>query len=308
MVLEVLLGTAVLSLLWPAPALAWGPAMHLQLANGLMDQLAAMPREIQHLLSTYPMQFFYGCIASDLMQARRTVTDQLEHCHNWDVGFRLLARAGEQRLRSFTLGYLCHLAADIYAHHCFIPARIVESFQRPMMRHIYWELRLDSHCADEPTLRLLQMISRADFSLEDKLLETGLRRTLFSFRTSRRIFHGILLMSRIEEWQDTLANRSERSGQALDFAAVRKLQALSLQAMQELLQKQERSRFRRFDPRGEERLALAKRLRRKLQRLDEREGAAKGRKAAAKLVRLFERDLERYEDEIDFLRRVNRVC
>ncbi|MBI4042401.1 MAG: zinc dependent phospholipase C family protein, partial [Deltaproteobacteria bacterium] len=117
----------MIAFLWPAIGWAWGPVTHLSFGLSLMDQLQLIAPEIAALLSAYPRDFLYGCLAADITFGKRFVAHESHHCHNWSVGFDVLKAAKNDHQRSFAYGYLCHLAADTIAHNLYVPYKIAVS-------------------------------------------------------------------------------------------------------------------------------------------------------------------------------------
>ncbi len=289
------------ALLFPLDCLAWGPAAHLHMAVTVLEESRILPSAVQNLISTFPMQFMYGCIASDVIQAKGTVADPLYHCHNWRIGFELLKKASSRRLRAFSLGYLCHLAADIYAHNCFIPFKIVETFDKTFVKHVYWELKADTFFASSQVLRFMRMLRKADFDEENALLAGSLRRTIFSFKTSKRIFDGILFISRMDKWQKMM-ERFWGADLPLNEKVLNRLENYSINAMAAVLVDGDAAACTSVEPHGETRLATAKKIRRRLRRALSFKLRRKGIKSiASRTAAVFLNDPLSYENEGEFM-------
>src|SRR5688572_29100384 len=115
MLVPVLIAAAVLCLL-PHDAWAWGPVTHLAHGARVLGDLSNVPEALQRLLAEHRWQYLYGCIGADMIQVKRYTGSIYTHCHNWRIGWRVLARARSDEEQAFAWGYLSHLAADVYSH------------------------------------------------------------------------------------------------------------------------------------------------------------------------------------------------
>src|SRR5688572_1590912 len=106
-----LLLIAVLLLVCPEPAWAWGPSAHLYFGLQILEKISMLPSGLQVLLGFHQPQFLYGSISADIIVGKKFIAYR-HHCHNWAVGMDLLKRANDDSLKAFMLGYMSHLAAD----------------------------------------------------------------------------------------------------------------------------------------------------------------------------------------------------
>jgi hypothetical protein len=256
-------------LLCPAEAWAWGPSTHIWLANGVLSNLGAFPLPLRDLLAAYPYEFLYGNLSADITLAKKYV-HYSRHCHRWDMGFLVLGRAGSGRLRSFALGYLCHLAADTLAHNHFIPRRLLVTSSTRNLGHAYWEHRFDAHLGPE-LVRIARDVVRRDHVGPDDLLEDVLTRTIFSFRTNKRMFQHMLHLSNAERWQSLFEKMIARSRWDLPEEEVQRYLRAAEHLVADFLTNGVRSRACGMDPIGTENLQLAKKIRRRTIRDSRRE-------------------------------------
>jgi hypothetical protein len=253
------------SLIIPDSAWAWGPSTHLQFGLQLLDKLSILPSELQVLLGFYKQQYLYGCISADIIVGKKFI-EYRHHCHNWAVGMELLAKSSSDSLRAFMFGYLSHLAADTVAHNLYVPLKSLESYQNPAMGHLYWELMYDKQLTDERMLDMFYSLSRNPFIEEDRFLGSLLKPTLFSFTTNKKIFNGLLILQRLERWQELMRKTSERKPVALLNEEMQYYSELSMNAIVSFLIDRESSSFFRLDPTGHEALERANLLARSLKK------------------------------------------
>lgn len=267
----------------PADAWAWGPSTHVLLANGILSNLAALPLPLRDLLAAHPYEFLYGNLSADITLAKKYV-HYSRHCHRWEMGFSLLERAETQPLRSFALGYLCHLAADTLAHNHYVPRQLLVTSSTANVGHAYWEYRFDGHLAPEH-LRLAREVVCRDHAAPDDLLEKVLTQTIFSFRTNKRIFTRLIHLSNDERWQSLFEKMVAQSRWDLAEGEVRSYLEIAHQTVLDFLIRGIHSRACGLDPIGKENLELAKKIRRRTIR-----------HARADSGRLL--DLSRHPDEV----------
>src|SRR2546422_8701343 len=103
-------------------------------------------------------------------------------------------------LRAFGLGYLSHLAADAVAHNFFVPRQLVLTSSTAALGHSYWESRFETHLGDAYAKEAKELILQ-DHTPSDTHLDTIISPTLFSVRTSRRLFRGMVHLTESESWR-----------------------------------------------------------------------------------------------------------
>jgi hypothetical protein len=176
-------------ILFPAPALAWGPVTHVALGMQVLATVITDAHPLQAALGAFPEVFLYGGLAPDIVQGRRLQSRLRRHSHNWAVGLGLLKAAVNTEDRAFAYGYLAHLGADVVAHNFFLPARLIGHFDSRLSGHIYYEARFDSiHGA--PYRDLLLNLLEIDFHSLDAMLDRAIDSPIISFKNHRRIFDG----------------------------------------------------------------------------------------------------------------------
>lgn len=256
---------ALLLCLTPAEALAWTPGTHVFLGEALLRSLHLLPGHVAELLQAFPYDFLYGSIAADTSIAKKYAAAG-RHCHSWPVGLEILERARDDSLRAFGLGYLSHLAADVIAHNYFVPRQLAMTSSTTALGHSYWEVRFETHLGEASARRARELIV-LDHTRSDAHLDRILSPTIFSTPTNRRIFRGMVRVGDMESWQRIFQLASERSRWDLPDRDVGAYLARSFDYIVDLLCRMDGAEPWRFDPSGEERLRLAKRVRREALKL-----------------------------------------
>jgi hypothetical protein len=253
-------------LLFPGEALAWGPVTHLVHGSMLLDRLDELEPAVRALLARFPYEYLYGCIGADIIQAKKFTRSLYTHCHHWRTGWSVLEQAREDGERAFAYGYLSHLASDTFSHNYYLPVRLITSFRARPMRHVYWEARFDANQRSEQW-SMLALVER----------------TLFSFRTNKRIFDSLLALQRLEYWQSVMQRVTGSRRYPLDGADIERFNRLCAAAIVDLLQTGKHAACQAADPTGRENLARANLIRKRLRTLarrgtldDERERALIG--------------------------------
>lgn len=200
------------------------------------------------------------------------------HCHNWQVGLRVLGKARTDAEAALCFGFLSHLAADIVAHNFFVPYKTVESFRTLAAKHTYWELRFDKTALEHSGVwDTLRRIGQKKFPHHDEFLSQELVHAsrLFSFGTSKTLFSSMMFLSRLEQWQGLIAKVAARSPLPLTAVETTEFRQLALEAIFTFLCHAERSATLSIDPTGARSLRVAKELRHEL-RLAWKSGALSG--------------------------------
>ena len=245
--------------LFPDAALAWTPGTHIYLGESVLANLHQLPPMVADLVRAFPYDFLYGNIAADTSIAKKYAPVG-RHCHAWHVGQEILDLAPTDPLRAFGLGYLSHLAADTVAHNFFVPRQLCLTSTSTALGHSYWESRFDTHLGDAYAQEAKAVILK-DHSVSDAHLDGILSPTLFSVRTGRRLFRGMVHLTENESWRWAFQAIAESSRWDLPDEDVERHMAVAFEYVMELLG-QEDAAARRLDPAGEKALRLAKRMRR----------------------------------------------
>lgn len=252
-------------LLFPDISLAWGPATHIHLGGAVLKNINILPSAMQALLAGYPYDFIYGSISADIIHGKK-FTEYVKHCHNWHIGMKVLEAAKTDSQKSFAYGYLSHLAADVIAHNYYVPNQIIASFTTRLLKHTYWELRFDSYI-DKSVWDIARKVAGEMHYDNDPILRETLADTLFSFRTNKRIFNGMLMMGRLKRWHETMDLISKRSQWILRAEDVKNYEKLALDAIFAFLIDGKKARCYRADPAGRKSLHVAKQIRKGLKEL-----------------------------------------
>jgi hypothetical protein len=245
-------------LLLPSVAHAWTPGTHIFLGESVLANLAQLPIGVADLLRAFPYDFLYGNIAADTSIAKKYAPVG-RHCHSWHVGQEIVDRAESDALRSFGLGYLSHLAADAIAHNFYVPRQLVVTSSTVALGHSYWESRLETHLGESYSREAMDLIRR-DHTAADSLLDRVLAPTIFSVRTSRRLFRGMVGVTETQSWQRAFQLLQEKSRWDLTSHMVRRHIAHSHQLVMEVLGEHQ-GLAKKLDPAGDASLRLAKRMR-----------------------------------------------
>ncbi|MEE8478050.1 MAG: zinc dependent phospholipase C family protein [Gemmatimonadales bacterium] len=270
MMLVVVVAGAVL----PDTLHAWTPATHIYLGQSVLENLTLLPTPVADLLRAFPFDFLYGNIAADSSIAKNYAPVS-RHCHHWHVGQEIHDHAGSDALRAFGLGYLSHLSADAVAHNYFVPRQLALTSSTPSVGHAYWESRFEAHLGDGYAKQAKAVITM-DHSQADGLLDQIISPTIFSVRTNRRLFRGMVHLTETQGWQTAFRVAREQSRWDLQNDHVEIHMAWSFDLIVDMLTEQNQM-ARELDPSGTESLRQSKELRRQYQRIG---GRRNGRQLA----------------------------
>jgi hypothetical protein len=248
-------------LLVPEPLGAWGPATHVALGEAVLNSLYLLPPAIRFLLERFPIHFLYGSVAADISFAKKYVPEG-RHSHNWTVGEEILRTAPDDALRATAYGYLAHLAADTVAHNTFIPRKLFLTRTGKAHGHTYWEHRMDLNVGEEFLGKARRLVMDYDHSEADELFDNVLARTIFTFRTNRRIFRGMIQFQDNDRWKQVFDRVLKSSRYDLPAERVETYLGLSFDFIVDYFSNRRTSRPRALDPVGALNLRIAKKLRR----------------------------------------------
>lgn len=266
--LKVTIATLV-GVLLPGEALAWGPVTHLVHGAMVLDRLPFLPPDLAALLMRHPYEYLYGCIGADIVQAKKFTKSLYTHCHHWNTGWEILDAAENDAERAFARGYLSHLASDTFSHNFYLPVKLIRSFRATSMRHVYWEARFDANQSEE-RWPLLTLIASNLYPHCDELVERVVERTLFSFRTNKRIFDSLLALQRLEYWQSVMQRATDSRRHPLPPEDIERFNLLCADAIVDLMQNGRGSDCQANDPTGADNLSQAMRIRQRLRTLARR--------------------------------------
>jgi Zinc dependent phospholipase C len=265
----VALASILMLVLVPNDAHAWGPVTHLIHGATVLAGLNTLPIALQEILRAFPDAYLYGCVGADIIQAKKFTRDLRYHCHSWNVGWQVLEGARSDSERAFAYGYLTHLAADTYSHNYFVPLQLIVSFRARALKHVYWEARFDAMQDESDWKRLREVVSKL-YPDCDELMERIVERTLFSFRTNKRIFNSVMALHRVEQWRRMMLRLGTRSRYVLGAEEVARYDRLCSDAALDMLTNGAKARCTRLDPTGREHLERAEHIRKRLRTLKRR--------------------------------------
>jgi hypothetical protein len=221
------------------------------------------------LLLRFPQEYLYGCIGADITFGKRYTRAMEAHCHTWQVGWQVLGAAETDAQRAFGYGYLTHLAADVYSHNHFVPTQLVVSFRGRALGHAYWEACFDT-LQDPAYRRLLRDVRRPPLLECDQLFKRAVARTIFSFRTNKRIFDSALAFQGSQNWHQMIQQVSRRPRYGLERELIDRYNTVCVESILDVLRHGKKARCQSPDPAGLESLSLAKDVRRALKTLRRR--------------------------------------
>ncbi len=201
----------------PSLSFAWGPLTHMYLGNEIFTYASLIPAGIFSLLRQYRQDYLYGNLMADSILGKQYLPDD-KSSHSWDVGLKLLDHAQTWPEKAFAYGYLSHLAADTVAH-----GELTEDMKN--MEHAWMEMKADGMINKVYWLQSVSF-SKAVQRRNDRFMENTLERYLFSFKTNKRIYKGMVFLS--------LLNRERKRG--IDKDQIVLLHDESLARMIDLLQ------------------------------------------------------------------------
>jgi hypothetical protein len=245
----------VLLAVFPTAAAAWTPGTHIFLGDSVLANLAQLPSALADLIRAFPYHFLYGNIAADTSIAKKYAPVG-RHCHSWNVANEILHSADTDALRSFAWGYISHLAADTVAHNFFVPFQLVVTSRTIALGHSYWESRFEAHLGESYAAAAMDIV-RQDHSGADAHLDRILAPTIFSVRTGRRLFRGMVGVTETQSWHTAFRALAATSRWDLNSEVIERHMAAAFQLVMEVLS--ERDGFaKKLDPSGESSMHLAK--------------------------------------------------
>jgi len=246
----------------PETLFAWGPGMHMFIGLSVLAKLALISPAIRALIEKYPEEFLYGAVVPDIVVGKK-FAGYMHHCHNWDIGRLILSEAKTDRQRAAAYGYLMHLAADVVAHNYYIPFKIIKSHSARMLSHTYWEMRFDISVPDKAWKQIAK-VSKYEMGEFDLLLERVLKKTIFSYRTNKRIFSSILIIQKMRGMQGSLKLYAKASRWKVGEENWQHYVDLAMEAAFNFLADPKGAACLAVDPTGTSRLTYAKNLRRRI--------------------------------------------
>lgn len=265
----------------------WGPGIHVEMALRALRSHSEADADIARLMQKHPDDFIYGCTSPDIIVGKKYAGYHY-HCHNWRMGRLILAEAKSDRQRAAAYGYLMHLAMDVVAHNYYIPFKIVRSYSARVLSHTYWEMRFDLG-VPEAVWKRIGNLTQYEIDEFDELLERVLRKTLFSFRTNKRIFNSIMILQKMRTMRQTLRLYASQSRWGIEEENRKHYVDLTWESASDFLKHPDDAACFQSDPAGLRRLAYAKNLRRRMRKLIKKKLLT--RPKADRLVEIFKERL-----------------
>ncbi len=245
----------------PADLFAWGPATHIAIGEAVLSSLHLLPLALQAVLRKHRTAFLYGSVAADISFAKKYVPIG-RHSHHWHIGKEIRQAADSGRLMAAALGYLSHLAADTVAHNLYVPRQLLVTKTTHAVGHTYWEHRMDVHLGKRFGTVAREVVLYHDHADADDLFDRVLSRTLFSFRTNRRIFRGVIAFQDDDRWLQVFDEILRRSRFDLPTHSRDRYMRLSYEYVMAYLSDPGLAAAALLDPVGDVNLKLAKSVRR----------------------------------------------
>jgi hypothetical protein len=101
----------------------------------------------------------------------------------------------------------------------------------------------------------------------DDVVERVVERTLFSFRTNKRIFSSLMAVQQLDQWHAMVRQVAKRSRYALSAGEVNQFNEICAESIRDLVARGRDAGCQEADPTGHDALARAGVLRQKLRRL-----------------------------------------
>ena len=170
----------------PAVSFAWGPLTHIYLGNELFSLGALLPAGLIEIIRRYRKDFLYGTLMADIIIGKKYMSNK-KSSHSWEVAFDLMRSARTDQQKAFVYGYMSHLAADTVAHNSY-------TVDKKNLGHTLMEMKADTIIDKRYWFQAIA-IDRQTQVRNDLFLENSLERFIFSFKTNKRIFKGMVFFS-----------------------------------------------------------------------------------------------------------------
>ena len=229
-------------LLVPSFAFAWGPLTHVYLGSEIYYFGSLLPVGIYALMKKYRNDFIYGNLMADIIVGKKYLPDE-KSSHNWDVAFSLFDAVTTQQQKAFVYGYMSHLAADTVAHERL-------TIGRKNVGHTFLELKADSIVDKKYWFKAIAIDKKVQVR-NDIFLERSLERAMFSFKTNKRIFKSVVLLSGLhQEGLSSFIDRNIIVPPAYTKEYIKKFQEESLDRIIDILQNGRDSEVLKKNPLG----------------------------------------------------------
>lgn len=210
----------------PSIAEAWGPLTHVYLGNQLLETGASLiPVGVYSILKKYKNDFLYGNLSADILMGRRFQSIE-RNSHNWNIAWDMLGAARSDRRKAFAYGYLMHLCADSVIHN-------LDKSKQPFS-HSLIEIKSDS-IVDKKYRRVIKRLDKVMQKENDVFMEKRLESQFFSFKTNKRIFKGVLMLSKLPNYSPVSSFIDNRFPYEISDVNINGIQQESIARMYELL-------------------------------------------------------------------------
>lgn len=247
--------SAVLALLAPETAHAWGPGAHMVTGNWILQNLAVLPPLVADPLMRYPGLFLHGCLSADIFIGKGSKARK-GHSHNWESGFALLERSATLSRRAYAYGYLAHLAADTVAHNVFVPYFLPIAPGNGKMAHVYLEMQAD-RLLDWDKADALAVFRERGSGAALAMLRKTLRGNPLKFRLQSGVYKGSIAVGGSAVWRRSLSAVDRLFPEHVRLPWLGNLLAVAARAAVDVLRGGEESRVLSLDPIGAVSLAAA---------------------------------------------------
>lgn len=227
--------------LLPSVAFAWGPLTHIYLGNELYSLGAFLPAGLFEIIRRYKKDFLYGNLMADIIVGKKYLPAQM-NSHSWKFAFDLLEESKTKQQKSFTYGYMSHLAADTVAHNVY-------TVNKKNISHSILEIKADSIINKKYWFQAIGIDKKTQIR-NDLFLENSIEKLIFSFRTNKRILKGMVFLTFFyrERINDFIDNNLITSLPMRE--TIVKLQKDSLDSIIDLFQNWEKSEVVKINPNG----------------------------------------------------------
>ncbi|RJQ44399.1 MAG: hypothetical protein C4538_10205 [Nitrospiraceae bacterium] len=225
----------------PSLAHAWGPLTHVYLGYQVLEMGAALiPIGIYRILKKYKNDFLYGNVSADILFGRRFQGHE-KNTHDWHIAWGLLEASKTDRQKAFAYGYLTHLCADAVVHNL--------KKSRVPFGHSILEVKSDS-IVDKRYRKALKDLDKVMQKRHDIFMEDKLESLMFSFKTNKKIFNGVLFLSRIPNYAPLSRFIDDRFPYEIPVGDIYNFRQESFMRMIELLNNGKDSKFMKEHPLG----------------------------------------------------------
>lgn len=234
-------------------ALAWGPGVHMAISNSILARPWLIPPDVAAILGSHQDWFRYGSLSPDIFIGKGSKAKK-SHSHNWQTGFRLMEKAGDEALTAYALGYLSHLAADVVAHNYYVPNLLSQAPNGGKLSHVYIEMLADDQV--NWSAKETKALFKLAVSSADKNLRASMDSRRLSFLLKKRVFHRSIGLLEYRSVNASL-NFSRKMIPAFQIDYLRDMLNLSFRSVVDLINSPDSAKALKFDPIGSLNLGTA---------------------------------------------------